>query len=328
MEKIREYKYDNIKVILIFCVVFAHLLEILNGDTSNKIYIFIYIFHMPIFVYISGYFSKGDMKSIAKFTYIYLIWQTLFYLFDVIVLRMNIKLSFTLPNWTLWYIFAMIFWNLIIKFLDKILDNNYLYILIISIIISLLSGFCDEIGYMFSASRIITFFPYFLLGYINKHIKTNSFKINKYKNWIIGISLIITITYFILNINIIKPYWLYGSYSYKMGGYDMLFKSMWIILSLIELYIICKYIPNKKIRVISNIGANTLTVYLLHSLLVKLLKRYFINLFCYGEIINIMIMVSIACIILLMFGNEFIKNKIIYLTDLNKLKEKLLGRSN
>lgn len=114
----------------------------------------------------------------------------------------------------------------------------------------------------------------------------------------------------------------------KMGGYNIIFKSMWIILSLIELYIICKYIPNKKIRVISNIGANTLTVYLLHSLLVKLPKRYFINLFCYGEIINIMIMVIIACIILLMFGNEFVKNKIIYLTDLNKLKERLLGRSN
>jgi len=109
----------------------------------------------------------------------------------------------------------------------------------------------------------------------------------------------------------------------KMGGYNIIFKSMWIILSLIELYIICKYIPNKKISVISNIGANTLNIYLLHSLFVKWLKTYYINLFCYGETINIIIMVIIACIILLVFGNEFIKNKISYLTDLNKSLEKL-----
>lgn len=215
--KKREYKYDNIKFLLIFCVVFAHLLEMLSGNISNKIYIFIYTFHMPIFVYVSGYFSKGSTKSIVKFTYIYLLWQTIFYLFDVIVLKMKINFSLTLPNWTLWYVFAMIFWNLIIKFLDKILDNNSLYILIISITISLLSGFGNQIGYLFSVSRIITFFPYFLLGYIIKNNKINNLKIYKYKNWIIGVFLIITITYFRVNSNIIKPDWLYGSYSYEIG---------------------------------------------------------------------------------------------------------------
>lgn len=114
----------------------------------------------------------------------------------------------------------------------------------------------------------------------------------------------------------------------KLGGYNILFKTMWMILSLIELYIIYKCTPNKKIKVISNIGANTLNIYLLHSLLAKWLKIYSMNLFCYGETINITIMVIIACIILLMFGNAFIKNKMIYLTDFNKVKEKLLKEKN
>ena len=217
MEIKREYKYDNIKCILIFFVVFAHILEILNGNISNKIYIFIYTFHMPIFVYISGYFSKGNMKGITKFTYIYLIWQTIFYLFDIIVLKTNIKFSLALPNWTLWYIFAMVIWNLIIKFLDKNLVDNYLCILIISIIISLLAGFFNEIGYIFSISRIITFFPYFLLGYINRNVKKEDLKVYRYKNWIIVIFFIISIWYFIQNIHNIKHFWLYGSYSYENG---------------------------------------------------------------------------------------------------------------
>lgn len=114
----------------------------------------------------------------------------------------------------------------------------------------------------------------------------------------------------------------------KMVGYNIVFKIMWMLLSFIELYIICTYMPNKKIRVISNIGAYTLNIYLLHSLFVKWLKVYSISLFCYGEIINIVIMMIIACVILLMFGNEFVKDKMIYLTDLNKLKQNVLQKEN
>lgn len=109
----------------------------------------------------------------------------------------------------------------------------------------------------------------------------------------------------------------------KLVGYNIFFKVMWILLSLIELYIICTYMPNKKVKVISNIGVYTLNIYLLHSLIVKMLKIYSIDLICCGEIINIVIMAIIACCILLLFGNEFVKNKIIYLIDLNRLKEKI-----
>lgn len=217
MEIKREYKYDNIKFIMILCVVFAHLLEMVNGGISDKIYIFIYTFHMPIFVYISGYFSKGNTKSIVKFIYLYIIWQTIFYLFDVFILKMNIKYSLTLPNWTLWYIFAMIIWNLIIKFCGKHITANYLYSLIFSILISLLTGFFNRIGYEFSASRIITFFPYFLLGYANRNAGIKKIKIDKCKSWIICLSVAISLGYFIKNIDIIKKIWLYGSYSYDRG---------------------------------------------------------------------------------------------------------------
>ena len=49
---------DNIKVVLIFLVVFGHLIE-RYIDTSNTlmgILLFIYIFHMPLFIFIAGLF--------------------------------------------------------------------------------------------------------------------------------------------------------------------------------------------------------------------------------------------------------------------------------
>ena len=113
----------------------------------------------------------------------------------------------------------------------------------------------------------------------------------------------------------------------KEDGYTIIFKTMWIILSLIELYIICKFVPNKKIKIISNIGANTLNVYLLHSLCVKWLKVFSTNLFCYTEITNISIMIILTCAMLLIIGNNFVKKRIIFLTDFNKLKGKVLKKS-
>lgn len=107
-------------------------------------------------------------------------------------------------------------------------------------------------------------------------------------------------------------------------GYNIIFKIMWMILSFMELYFICKIIPNKKIKVISNIGANTLNIYLLHSLIVKWLKVYAIKLFEYSEIANIFIMIIITCVLSLILGSESVRKVMIYLTDFYKVKGKFL----
>ena len=92
---------------------------------------------------------------------------------------------------------------------------------------------------------------------------------------------------------------------------NMIFKIMWLVLSLIELYLIYNIVPNKKINIISNIGANTLNIYLLHSLVIKWLKVYGMNIFCYTEIINVIIIMVLTCVLLVLFGREFIKDKIV-----------------
>lgn len=52
MERLRERNYllDNLKVVLIFFVVFGHVIEyyIKDNNILMTLYIFIYIFHMPL----------------------------------------------------------------------------------------------------------------------------------------------------------------------------------------------------------------------------------------------------------------------------------------
>ena len=66
-EKQRDNRFDNLKGILIILVVFAHILEQNSHYKSEPIlanlYSFIYSFHMPVFVFISGYFTRPITDS-------------------------------------------------------------------------------------------------------------------------------------------------------------------------------------------------------------------------------------------------------------------------
>ena len=59
----REYRFDNAKFILILLVVFGHILEHFQGRYVPGIYRTVYLFHMPMFIFISGYFAKFDRKK-------------------------------------------------------------------------------------------------------------------------------------------------------------------------------------------------------------------------------------------------------------------------
>ena len=64
MEKERDYFFDNLKAVLIFLVVLGHFLLPIHGKSVLVIIKrLIYVFHMPLFVFVSGYFSKKIYKD-------------------------------------------------------------------------------------------------------------------------------------------------------------------------------------------------------------------------------------------------------------------------
>lgn len=55
MNKERDYFFDNLKAVLIFLVVLGHFLLPIRGDNPLVVVKrLIYVFHMPLFVFISG----------------------------------------------------------------------------------------------------------------------------------------------------------------------------------------------------------------------------------------------------------------------------------
>lgn len=265
---------DNIKVVLIFLVVFGHLIEryIESSNTLMGIYIFIYIFHMPLFIYISGYLSKNLNKSNKAFfknlliPYILLniIWYILAYIYTG-----EVDLPIIRPGWTLWFLLSLFFWRTTLKYLVKIK-----YILPISFIFGILIGFIPN-GSILSFSRTIVFLPFFLLGYYTdiNNVKKIFNKVN-FGVCIAGILLFIIISFFISNKAILDYKFLYGSHSYKELGMNIyigiicriLLYICSIILSLFVVYIIPK---NKTF--FTHIGKSTMYVYVFHTYIVLLI---------------------------------------------------------
>ena len=71
--KERDYFFDNARALLIFLVVFGHLMEPYRSSSGfiTSLYLTIYSFHMPGFLFISGYFAKkagqaGYIEKLSK----------------------------------------------------------------------------------------------------------------------------------------------------------------------------------------------------------------------------------------------------------------------
>lgn len=177
-EKKREFLFDNIRGILILLVVLGHALEYfrLENELGKFIYVFIYLFHMPVFIFISGYFSKNLEKARSNAVRTFLIPYLLLNLILSIILLALGKIQEIMilnPGWTLWYLYCMFIWRLLLPDLVKVR-----HILVLSFIVGTFSGLLTEFGTYMAMARTLGFLPYFLAGYF-----TTQERIEKIRQW-------------------------------------------------------------------------------------------------------------------------------------------------
>jgi fucose 4-O-acetylase-like acetyltransferase len=129
-----------------------------------SLYSGIYLFHMPAFVLISGYFDKGipNLKSILQTLLIpYLILQTIFTTFLSIKQTGTPSPNLTTPSYGLWFLLALVHWRILLLMLAQVKNA-----LPIAIIISLLAGCISDIALPLALSKTLYLFPFYLLGHL------------------------------------------------------------------------------------------------------------------------------------------------------------------
>ena len=182
MSDINEHSYliDNLKGLLIVLVVIGHFFDVWASKYFNIrfIYTFIYLFHMPCFVFISGYLTKDPEKSrgnafeklLVPYIVMSILWKTYCTIFSIVLHGYSSKLlSFSIlnPAYGLWYLQALFIWRYFLKDILRIK-----YALWVSISLSLLVGTVNEFGTVLSMSRVIVYLPFFLAGY---YVRQNNY---------------------------------------------------------------------------------------------------------------------------------------------------------
>lgn len=134
-----------------------------------SIYKIIYSFHIPLFVFLSGYFTKRtDPKfgrSLLNLFLLYVIFSLISWGVKIIVYQKPAFDSVFQTPFALWYILCLIYWKTIIHYTPEPILKNW-WFLIVALGISVLPLFI-MLDY-FSLARCIFFFPYFLLGWLSR----------------------------------------------------------------------------------------------------------------------------------------------------------------
>ena len=112
MDKIqsRSAYWDNIKGFLIFLVVFAHCLyDHQDKAAIDAIVKSIYLFHMPAFIFVYGFFGKSERAHSEKSIFVLLFAYFIFNSITVIIMGWT---EFFNPEYSYWYILALVIWRL------------------------------------------------------------------------------------------------------------------------------------------------------------------------------------------------------------------------
>ncbi len=262
--KERDYGLDNIKTLLIILVVIGHILEEISiKGNLGLIRCFIYSFHMPLFIFISGYFSQKEDK------YQVLIRNYLlpYFIFNTIWMLLHGRLNILTPLYVFWYLLSLFLWKVFAKYLIKIRG-----ILLLSILLSLYIGCFVEADRFLSISRTISFLPFFIAGVLCK--QTYLAYIRQVKKCYSIVALIIAtaivVSIYKYQVIPIKMFEYIQSYeATKVGDVEgILMRGMLILLAGLFSFAIVNLVPIKLTK-ITRIGQYTITIYLLHVFIIK-----------------------------------------------------------
>lgn len=335
INKNRVYYWDNIKGILISLVVMGHfLLDYVEFGYARYIVSFIYFFHMPAFVFVSGYFSKNEdaraNETIAKMITIYLIFNTAIMVLSSLLF--NVSYQLITPYYSFWYLIALVFWRLTIQYVEKYKD-----LLFFSIIAALLIGFWGDVTNVLSISRIIVFYPFFIAGYKLPSEKIFDIANNRKKNDILKAILLLLVVvfvslYFINKIQFITLNHLaMSSYS---SIYDLFVRLIIFFIAVSMIIAIINLTSQRPIILICKWGKNSLSIYVLH----RFITFIFIKAFPTSNYSNVYILYAVlaSAITLAALGTNFVNDmfhkiisKIIdimkdsFITDKNNKKYRL-----
>lgn len=159
----RDRSIDTVVGALAVLVVVGHAIEPLESRAADALQQWIYLFHMPAFVFLSGYLtrwsSRASVGSLAARLLAPLVAFEVLHLLARVAVGDGLALSPLIPAWTLWYLLALFVWRVCAPWLARIPAP-----VTVTACAALVVGAVDVVGAELSLSRIVAFAPFFVAG--------------------------------------------------------------------------------------------------------------------------------------------------------------------
>ncbi|GAA3807262.1 acyltransferase family protein [Streptomyces chiangmaiensis] len=150
-------------------VAMGHSWEPLKGGhrTLEAAYMFVYAFHMPAFILISGYFSRNfDMRPdrlkrlVTGVVVPYVVFETVYVLFKrAIGGDSGLPISLLDPWYLTWFLAALFIWRLTTPIWKLVR-----WPVPLAIVIAMLASVSSDIGDDLDLQRVLQFLPFFVIG--------------------------------------------------------------------------------------------------------------------------------------------------------------------
>ncbi len=330
MDALKRSKYwDNVKMLLMFFVVLGHAIAY-SQWTSNvqllSIYNCIYAFQMPLFIFISGYFSKRitcpRKKDIEILLYPYLVFQVLNVFYVRYIEHNPASWNLFIPLHQNWYILALFIWRLIIPYFQYV--NKWMGI-VTALGLSLIFSKYQVPGNLFALNYVFVFLPFFVLGYyidetdIQK-IQKRPFNILAIMAVLVLFAAIIVGTYHSTNLGLtitqaFKPPYVctsYISYGLRCVGFVLSFMLIYLM------FVMKGKLETNNANRLDFSGGGTILVYLAHYFFVIPLWNVLPNL---NWMISLATCIAISIILCWVFSRPRVIRIFAPLLDFGALRE-------
>ncbi len=278
--KVRVPLWDNARFFAIFLVVAGHAIQRLAGDLEPAfaLYLLIYSFHIPLFVLVSGHFSKPRLEPrdlrriVTDLVAPYLVFETIWTAISWI-LRGTLYVDYANASWTLWFLLALIWWRLLLPVVAMLKAP-----LLWATLLSLAAGCTEQIDSTLALSRTFALLPFFVLGWELKQRdlgrRWNEASARIVRAVRAGAAAVVAVAAIALVVGL--PLWrqlrlkefFFANEAYSTFGYDLLPGALMRLAMLVLSGVLClavlALLPRRQTW-FTGLGAGTLYVYLFHT---------------------------------------------------------------
>ncbi len=274
--KQRDPWLDNAKMVLVTIVVIGHMMVLApDGGEKNRAYDFIYYFHIPAFVLITGYLSRSFRYSRRHLLALLTTLVVPYVVIGWLMIHWRVLLDeappglewFQNPRWPMWYLAAVVMWRLLTP-----LFRLHPVMVPISVAVSLLGGLTNQ--ELFDINRAMGFLPFFVIGL---HLRPSHLALLRGRlAWVFGVAGVLFVWWIADHTD---DFWstqfLYFRAPYSFLGVGdaegMWIRARLILVALVGSFAVLCLVPRTR-SFITRMGTWSLVVYLCHGFVVRYLE--------------------------------------------------------